>query len=209
MWEPLVINNRNYLLKCKSGLLVEVFITNFKEIWVERLSQEDILNRFQQLNPLFDCTDLERLELVEYIVSMIKNVNGDVSISLIESDGITIEFTCKWLETEIKFFFNVEKGDENLYFNEFTLSLIQSVQYLEMRQKKLFELIEQKDKEILEHVLENGEITRKVLVTEKFERDNIMDGVPEELIINTFGKSKHFFNTFSQNYGAIKFNSIR
>lgn len=39
---------------------------------------------------------------------------------------------------------------------------MQSVQYLEVRQKKLFDLLEKKDREIQEHQLEGGEISRSL-----------------------------------------------
>lgn len=206
MWEPVVINNTNYLIKFKHSSQIYLYLSNLKEIWVEQLSQSDLTNRFQELNPLFDSTQLEEGELIQYITSMLQNINDATSIILTENNHVNIELKSKFLESSIRFKLDMEKGDDVMYFNEFTLPLIQSVQYLEMRQKKLFELLEKKDKEIEEHVLENGEITRKVLVTKKFDRDNIMDVVPKDILVSVFGKSKQFFEVFSKNYGVMKFN---
>ncbi|KAK4880880.1 hypothetical protein RN001_004199 [Aquatica leii] len=206
MWEPVVINNTNYLIKFKHSSQIYLYLSNLKEIWVEQLSQSDLTNRFQELNPLFDSTQLEEGELIQYITSMLQNINDATSIILTENNHVNIELKSKFLESSIRFKLDMEKGDDVMYFNEFTLPLIQSVQYLEMRQKKLFELLEKKDKEIEEHVLENGEITRKVLVTKKFDRDNIMDVVPKDILVGVFGKSKQFFEVFSKNYGVMKFN---
>lgn len=44
--------------------------------------------------------------------------------------------------------------------------MLQSVQYLEMRERKLFELLEKKDKEIQEHELLGSQISRrKIYIT--------------------------------------------
>ncbi|KAF5304346.1 hypothetical protein FQA39_LY09725 [Lamprigera yunnana] len=222
MWEPIVVNGVNYLLRFILNSEIKLFITNLTNIWIEELSQEDLVNRFQELNPLFDTTELATNELVERVMVMVKDI-GNTTITLMEADNLILDLKFKILESSVKFHFKLMRRNDNTYFNEFVLPMIQSVQYLEMRQKKLFQILEKKDKEIEEYELEKGTITRskyltclyylftsinlETLITNKFDRNNWMNDDPESLLVNVFGKSKEFYDIFSQKFGVIKFNS--
>lgn len=204
MWTPLVLNETNYLLKCLKEATINFYITDFKEMWHEELSPAELRNRFQELNPLFDTTLLTEDDLVERILSLISEPDPTILYTLTKQlDHVTLDIK-SMREFSIKYRFYLKLANYATFFAQFTLPLMQTVQYLEMRQKKLVDLLERKDKEIQEHVLENGELTRKAIVTKKFDRKTVADTSREELFVNVFGKSKIFYDTFSEKFGVRK-----
>ncbi|KAF2905520.1 hypothetical protein ILUMI_00653 [Ignelater luminosus] len=153
----------------------------------------------QELNPLFDVNSLTSTEIISRVESLITDVHLETNIFLsTEDDKITLELKRKFQEFYIKYKFCLLVGDENM-----------SVQYLEVRQKKLFDLIEKKDREIQEHQLEGGEISRRNLVTKKFDRNAILENAPEHLFVNVFGKSKVYLETFIKRFGTVANVSVK
>lgn len=100
----------------------------------------------------------------------------------------------------------------------FTLNLINTIQYLELEQQRLHELLERKDKEIDEYRREYGEITRgtnieisyiidvncsisDVLKTEKFVKKDSGNCAEKELLLSIL-TNKETFPLLMNKYGS-------
>uniref|UniRef100_A0A1Y1N569 Non-homologous end-joining factor 1 n=1 Tax=Photinus pyralis TaxID=7054 RepID=A0A1Y1N569_PHOPY len=206
MWTPVVINETNYLLKCVKESNITIYITDFLDMWSEELTPIQLVERFQNRNPLFDITRLTSDELIEQVTSLINDCKSVLYTLSKQSSGITLALKSAE-EFPLKFEFCLIQTDNSTFFYQFTLPAVQTVQYLEMRQKKLLELLEKKDKEIKEHILENGELTRQVVVTKEFDRESFMHDFPQDLLVNVFGKSKIFHDRFSEKFGVYKYSA--
>lgn len=206
MWTPVVINETNYLLKYVKESNITIYITDFLDMWSEELTPIQFVERFQKGNPLFDITLLTKDELIEQVTSLINDCKSVLYTLLKQPPGITLALKSAQ-EFPIKFKFHLIQTDDSTFFCQFTLPLVQTVQYLEMRQKKLLELLEKKDKEIQEHILENGELSRQAVVTKGFDRESFMHDFPGELLVNVFGKSKVFYDRFSEKFGVHKYSA--
>lgn len=137
----------------------------------------------QECNPLCDVSLLEPADVVDQIASLGESVSAKTTVItrlkcekgsndelLVELKSNNEEFsTCfqfalsKTSDEEVRACIKVKPCRTLLFqlFKEFTLPLVQTVQYLETQNTLLCELLEKKDREIEEHRLEGGEITTR------------------------------------------------
>ncbi|KAJ8936338.1 hypothetical protein NQ314_012411 [Rhamnusium bicolor] len=81
--------------------------------------------------------------------------------------------------------------------------MIHTIHYLEQQQKILCDLIEKKDRELEEYKMEKGPISRTDLITEKF-NSNIMENTSEKLMLNVYGQSTKFWETFIKKHEDVE-----
>lgn len=210
MWKPFLFENCNYLIKYRNERIIRIYLTDFRNLWMEEIVTDKLIERFKDLNPLFDISSLSSEAILSKIFVIIDELKSSTIITLSNIEpNVNLELKYKLGDFFIKCKFYFIQSDSSVYFNEFTLPLLQSVQYLEMRERKLFELLEKKDKEIQEHELLGSQISRQHLITKKFNRNEFMENNPNGLFVNVFLKSRAFLDNFAKNFGLIKYSTSK
>lgn len=171
-WYDIKIGNDVYLTSTtRKNDITEVFLTNLIEIWFEKLSDEIILDRCKQLNPLLNVSALNCNEIVRGILN---NVSKHVDGASVEQ----IKLRVRLEGGSLKFALNFAKGSPQQFWEIITRPLCISSMELIRQNKILVDLVRRKDEEIAEYKAEGAELIRKNIETETFKEEQLKVDIP-------------------------------
>ncbi|KAK9744636.1 XLF-Cernunnos, XRcc4-like factor, NHEJ component [Popillia japonica] len=196
MWKSFQCGNDVFLIKFTSDTTHTFYLTDLQSLWMEELDDNEMQERFQSQNRF--CIDAN---VAEEIKTLIDNASSD-TVHITKTDTvINMEINVKIDDFPLKFFWELDVQSSDELFRIFTLSLINTIQYLELEQGRLHEIIGKKDREIEEYKKEYGEISRDVLKTEKFVKKDGVDTAGSELLLDML-TNKEIFPQLMNKYGT-------
>ncbi|XP_015172926.1 PREDICTED: non-homologous end-joining factor 1-like [Polistes dominula] len=207
VWKEIIIDNESCIIcVTKEHNAWKILLSNFKEIWSECLTDENILNRSKELNPILIIDDSELMEVVLDTLTNIPKYADNPSVD-------HIKLLKNFEGGRFKFVINFSKGTTEEYWDNITKPLCLSSIELIRRQNILLDLIKKKDQEIAEYKAEGAELIRKNIETKVF-NENQLDThaikIDESNYVDPFQKVIEFYNkTISNNYVKIEGNSVR
>lgn len=199
MWKTLVFEGNYYLFKVISANEeVTIYISDLQSIWRKQTSNEHLQQIFKQTNTLLDheAPSVHNIYLLMLNEKNLENLTFDA-----DSNECSLKFKYFIDELPVKLNIKLQKQAGTDYLNQITIPLVQTVQYLEFKQKKLETLLCQKDKELSEYKFEYGKISRKILNTEKYEADREMK---TNLVLKVFSEDNDFNRLFAEKHGDIQ-----
>ncbi|XP_078036799.1 non-homologous end-joining factor 1 [Augochlora pura] len=193
-WNEVKIDNSVYMISvAEKDNRIEVFLTNFIEIWTEILTDEIILKRCKELNPLLN---VDALNYKDIVASILNNVHKYIDEASVERIKLRIQID----RGSMKFLLNLSKGTQQQLWEILTKPLCISFMELNRRHKIILDLIKKKDIEIAEYKAEGVELTRKILQTEVFKEDQLNMTIPVlsmNAYIDVFQESENFYKNLS------------
>ncbi|GJQ82020.1 hypothetical protein Trydic_g6897 [Trypoxylus dichotomus] len=196
MWKSFQFGDDIFLIKFLSVGTHTFYLTDLKTLWMEELNDDEMQEKFQSLNPI--CVDAN---VVEELKTLIKNASSE-TVHLTKDDvSINMEIKIILDDFPLKYSWKFDIQSTSELFRIFTLNLINTIQYLELEQSRLHELLQKKDREIEEYKTEYGEITRDVLKTEKFVKRDTTDPAGSELLLDML-TNKEIFPQLINKYGT-------
>ncbi|XP_015434026.1 PREDICTED: non-homologous end-joining factor 1-like [Dufourea novaeangliae] len=169
---------------------IEVFLTNFIEIWMEILTTEIIMKRCKEMNPLLSDNALNYKDIVMNILSNIPEHIDKVSVE-------QIKLRTKIEGGSLRFSLNLSKGTCQDFWEIITKPLCVSSMEMIRQQKILVDLIKKKDEEIAEYRAEGVELIRRNTMTEPFREEQLKTVIPVFNLIectNMFQKIENLYN---------------
>ncbi|XP_060526064.1 uncharacterized protein LOC132701842 isoform X2 [Cylas formicarius] len=203
MWRPFQSSGTLYVTRIKEGNdQLHIALTNFMVLWENIFTTKQLERGFKQCNPVIEAS---MLAIKNNALDLLYNIR-ECEV-LIEKRGEDVELQIKReLSEQIKseqlvFKYILQKKEEALFKDYITVPLIQTVFYLETQQRTLLSAIERKDRELEEHRMEKGEISRNDLKTEKFDPGSLQRD--SKLFLNVFegsllGNLMEIFNDESE-----------
>ncbi|KAJ3666219.1 hypothetical protein Zmor_001672 [Zophobas morio] len=201
MWKTFQHEDKLYMLKIIYEEDLELYLTDLQNLWIQKLSKEAVLLKFQECNPLFDIKIDEAVAEVVELINQIAEA-GNLILST-NGDELQLSAESEKSEVKIKFQFDFIKSTQDMFLKEVTVPLIQTVKHLEACQSILCNLVKKKDRELEEYKLEKGLISRDDLITERFD-DAMLNNIDDKSMMNVFGQSKPFWDSFTRQYGTIE-----
>ncbi|KAI4460027.1 non-ous end-joining factor 1 [Holotrichia oblita] len=196
MWKSFQFENDVYLIKFTSDSTHTFYLTDLQSLWMEELDDDEMQERFQSQNRF--CIDAN---VAEEIKTLINSASSD-TVQITKNDTvISMEINVKVDDFPLKFYWKLDVQSSDELFRIFTLSLINTIQYLELEQGRLHEILGKKDREIEEYKKEYGEISRDVLKTEKFVKKDGVDTTGSELLLDML-TNKDIFPQLMNKYGT-------
>ncbi|XP_033338296.2 non-homologous end-joining factor 1 [Megalopta genalis] len=190
-WNEVNIGDNVYMISVtEKNNRIEVFLTNFIEIWMEILTDEVILKRCKDLNPLLN---VDALNYKDIVASILNNLHTYIDEASVEQIKLRIQID----RGSMKFILNLSKGTQQKLWEIITKPLCISFMELNRRHKIILDLIKKKDKEIAEYRAEGVELTRKNIQTEVFKEEQLKMIIPVPSMntyINVFQESENFYN---------------
>ncbi|CAG9827587.1 unnamed protein product [Diabrotica balteata] len=188
MWKTFTIDENIYMLKVvDSDNNVEIYLSNLTTIWTCILSQEALVENFQECNPAIEQTPEEYLQHAKNLLNEVESAevkiicnDGISNLKLIIKTNLTSNFKFK-LKLELDF----TLAEVKLFTEKMTIPLIQTIILLEKQQKMMKNLLLKKDRELDEYQMEKGEISRSDLITEKFNTESLITA-SNTLMLNVF-----------------------
>ncbi|EEZ98007.1 uncharacterized protein LOC662288 [Tribolium castaneum] len=203
MWKTFQHGENLYMIKIVQDDNLRLVVTDFQNIWVQDVSRDELLQQFQEANPLFD---IKIEEVGSEVIEAINSISDCTNVEMVESDeGLKLILNTIKSEYKIRFKFNLLKSPSETFLKEITVPLIQTVKHLEERQSMLINLLHKKDRELEEYKLEKGLISRDDLITEKFDVEKL-SSIDDKLMMNVFGQNETFWNCFVGQHGNIEAN---
>ena len=172
VWNDIKIGHDFYMISVtRRDEVIEVFLTNLTELWMETLTTEIILDKCRKLNPLLNVAAINCSEIVANILS-------NVSQHIVQASVEEIKLHAQLEGGLMKFSLNLTKGTCR-HFGEIVMKplCISSLEII--RQNKiLVDLIKRKDEEIAEYKAEGAELIRKNIETETFKEEQLKTDIP-------------------------------
>ncbi|XP_072395488.1 uncharacterized protein [Diabrotica undecimpunctata] len=203
MWKTFTIDESIYMLKVvDSDNNVEIYLSNLTTIWTCILSQEALVQNFQEYNPAIEQTPEQYLQYAKNLLNEVENAE----VKIICNDGISnLKLLIKTnLANNFKFKLKLELdftlGEVKLFTEKMTIPLIQTIILLEKQQKMMKNLLLKKDRELDEYQMEKGEISRSDLITEKFNPESLITS-SNTLMLNVF---QNRAEDIQKQYGTVE-----
>lgn len=194
VWKNLKLNNETYMISAtQKDDDIDLLLTNFIEIWMEKLTNKIILDRCRELNPLLHVEDLICQEI---ILNMLKDIPGNIKEP---SYPEKIELRTKKGRGVVKFELKLVKGTPENFWEYITKPLCISSMEVVRQHKFLLDLIKKKDEEIAEYKAEGAELIRKNIETKPFTEEQLKTDVCITNIddyANIFQTVTNYCNTF-------------
>nr|XP_012145289.1 PREDICTED: non-homologous end-joining factor 1-like isoform X1 [Megachile rotundata] len=204
IWNNLKLNNEVYMISAiQKEDNIDILLTNFIEIWMEKLTDKIILDRCRELNPLLN---VEALNYKETILNMLK----DVSAHIVEASPEKIKLRTKIQGGFMKFELKLIKGTPQNFWESITKPLCISSMELARQHKFLLDLIKKKDEEIAEYKAEGAELIRKNIETKPFMEEQLKTDVSITNIndyANIFQTVTNYCNAFYSHDSSAKVTS--
>ena len=172
VWNDIKIGDDFYMISVtRRDDVVEVFLTNLTEIWMETLTTEIILDKCRKLNPLLNVAAINCIEIVGNILS-------NISQHIVEASVEEIKLHARLEGGLMKFSLNLTKGTCR-HFGEIIMKplCISSMEIIRQNEI-LLDLIKRKDEEIAEYKAEGAELIRKNIETETFKEEQLKTDIP-------------------------------
>ncbi|XP_054009811.1 uncharacterized protein LOC128893007 isoform X2 [Hylaeus anthracinus] len=208
VWNDITIGNDVYVISVTwRNDTVHVFLTNLIELWMETLTNENILDRCRELNPLLD------VEVLDYR-NVVTNILSNMSKYIVEASIEQIKLRAHVNGGSMKFALHLSKGTPKNFWEIITKPLCISSMEIIRQHKILLDLIKRKDEEIAEYKAEGAELIRKNIETEIFKEECLKTNIFIPNIVkctNTFQAMVNFYNTLNlseDNEGTTKSTSI-
>ncbi|RZF46698.1 hypothetical protein LSTR_LSTR002561 [Laodelphax striatellus] len=180
MWKQFILNKKLYLLRnSNDNGRFQIFITDLLSLWTEDLSEEELLQRCKDMNPLHEASSEI---LIQRINELVELNSSEVKTTLTENKNEQLELGVssylKGVIFKIKFLLSL--GSPEMFFKQMTSPLIRMVEELQERQNKLFDLLNKKDIEIDEYKMGGMKITRKNIETTPFCKEEFLKSFSNE-----------------------------
>lgn len=169
MWKKITIEGKDYVVKIDDNKHnFNIILSDFIQIWFEKVKIEEIIERCKKENPMFEADDAT---FNSHVLSLVKSDNPDIVRSVSESEEMLILKLQTTLEgIKFKFTFMLHKGTPEFFYDNITRPLLTLVQELQTREITLCALLAKKDIEINEYKMNGAQITRKTVETQKFSK---------------------------------------
>ncbi|XP_022201581.2 non-homologous end-joining factor 1 isoform X1 [Nilaparvata lugens] len=179
MWKQIIIDEKLYLLRnSKDGSQFHIYITDLLKIWIEDLSEDKLLQRCKDMNPLYEASSEI---LIQRIKELVELESSDVRTTITESNGqIELAISSYLGGVIFKMKFSLSLGSPEMFFKQMTSPLIRMVEELKDQQNELFGLLNKKDIEIEEYKMSGMKITRKNVETKPFIKEEFLKNVSNE-----------------------------
>ncbi|XP_039290530.1 uncharacterized protein LOC111058342 isoform X2 [Nilaparvata lugens] len=143
MWKQIIIDEKLYLLRnSKDGSQFHIYITDLLKIWIEDLSEDKLLQRCKDMNPLYEASSEI---LIQRIKELVELESSDVRTTITESNGqIELAISSYLGGVIFKMKFSLSLGSPEMFFKQMTSPLIRMVEELKDQQNELFENVETK-----------------------------------------------------------------
>lgn len=169
IWKNVKINNEAHMICCmKKHESWKVLLTNLIEIWIETLTDETILQKFQTLNPLLS---LEAFDWKELVMDMLNDIPKHIHTCIVDVSTYRIELRKDKDFVKLKFSLDLCKETSQQFWENVTMPLYLSSIELVRRYKILLDLVRQKDEEITEYKAVGAELIRKYIATKPFSEE--------------------------------------
>lgn len=50
MWKPFLFENCNYLIKYRNERIIRIYLTDFRNLWMEEIVTDKLIERFKVIN---------------------------------------------------------------------------------------------------------------------------------------------------------------
>ncbi|XP_050498036.1 uncharacterized protein LOC126879126 [Diabrotica virgifera virgifera] len=203
MWKTFTNDDHIYMLKVvDSDNNFEIYLSDLMTMWNCILSQEALVQKFQECNPAIEQTPEEYIQHAKNILNEVENAEVGV---ICDEGPCSVRFYIKThLATNFKFKLKLEldfaQAEEESFTEKMTVPLIQTIILLEKQQEMMRNLLLKKDRELEEYKMEKGEISRSDLITEKFNPESLIAS-SKTLMLNVF---QNRAEDIKRKYGAIE-----
>ncbi|XP_050460119.1 uncharacterized protein LOC126856005 [Cataglyphis hispanica] len=208
IWKNVKINGEDHMI-CfmKKYESWKVLLTNLVEIWVETLTDETMLHKFQILNPLLN---LEAIDWKQMVMDMLSDISKYIHTYTLEHSTYRIELRKDQDFVKLRFSLDLLKETPQQFWENVTMPLCLSSMELIRRYEILLDLVKQKDEEIAEYKAEGAELIRKYIATKPFSEELFHSDTTAPTatdFIRTFQSMFHFHNEIilSTPYPKIEF----
>ncbi|XP_076632654.1 non-homologous end-joining factor 1 isoform X1 [Colletes latitarsis] len=196
IWNDVKIGNDLYMISItRRNDTTKVFLTNLIEIWMETLTNEIILTRCRELNPLLNVDAFNYEEVVANILSNILEY-------IVEASVEQIKLRAQIEEGSMKFALYLSKGTPYDFWEIITKPLCVSSMEIIRQHKILLDLVKRKDEEIAEYKAEGAELIRKNIETETFKEEDLKTNI----FISNIGKCTSAFQAMMKFYNTLNLN---
>lgn len=169
-WKKLLINTDIFIIRFslkKTKNTFESFtcwLSDFKSIWKETIDDVSyFMDRVQNENKLLDIIEIIDT-IYESLISLPDECQNDSEVD--EAIKLHIKYYLSKI-VPLKFFWQLNKCDQEEFFTEITLSMLRQINGLEIVNSDLKEIIYAKDREINEYKLAGAApLIRKQLITQ-------------------------------------------
>lgn len=156
-WSEVAIDSVDYVIKfdIKDGpdalQSISCWLSDFSTIWLETIPIEDIVERLKKCNPLLACNELMS-RIISTITTVPKNGNH-IRLTGLNDDEV-LHFNTKYFLSDgsdqipLKFYWSLEKGDSQLFYENFSKIMLLKIIDLEKTNVFLLETIRKKDEEL-------------------------------------------------------------
>lgn len=185
MWRSVrTTEEKSYVLKREAigphG--VKLVASDMIHVWVKEITNENLLNTFQELNPLLEEFTPENIwtYVDNHLESGEKDNESSCYLHLCETENhnsLHFKFFKKLDGLSLRLDILLLKENSTSLYNEVTSPLLTLVNCLLAQQERLFYLLEKKDLEISQYKLEGAILSRRNIQTEIFNKDNFLSGL--------------------------------
>ncbi|XP_029035132.1 non-homologous end-joining factor 1-like [Osmia bicornis bicornis] len=197
VWNKLKINDEVYMISAtQKDDTIEILLTNFIQIWIEKFTDKISLDRCRELNPLLN---VEALNCKEIIL----NILSDIPKHIVEASPEQIKLRVKLEGGFMKFALNLIKGTPEDFWKFVTKPLCISSMEIIRQHKFLLDLVKKKDEEIAEYKAEGAELIRKNIETKPFMEEQlrtVISSANTDDYTNMFQTITNFYNAHLQKH---------
>ncbi|XP_029175744.1 non-homologous end-joining factor 1-like [Nylanderia fulva] len=208
VWKNVKINDTAHMI-CfmKKNELWKVLLTNLTEIWMETLTDETILHKFQRFNPLLS---LEAFDWKQLIMDMLNDIPKYINTCIVDGSTYRIELRKDKDFVKLKFSLHLLKETPQQFWENVTMPLCLTSMEMVRRYKILLDLVKQKDEEITEYKAVGAELIRKYIATKPFSEELFhIDSTASTAtdFVKTLQCMFHFYNEINLPTSLVKIES--
>ncbi|XP_057318672.1 uncharacterized protein LOC130663452 [Microplitis mediator] len=192
-WEEIMINNKEFLIaSININNQWKIMLTNLRQLFIELLTIDKIIDKCQELNPLLS---LEDLDINSIINDLLKNIPKYI---VNESSTSSIELK-KIIEGGIfKYTIDLnECNDSTEFFEVITVPLCSALAEYKRQNNLLIDEIVNKDEEIMDYKLNTDHVVRGHIATKRFIYDTFFSD--STIKVNKNSVLKIFSHVFEEN----------
>ncbi|XP_075212718.1 non-homologous end-joining factor 1-like isoform X2 [Lycorma delicatula] len=161
MWKRIMIDDKDFIIRTSvTENKYDILLSDFSKVWSEILTEEQILERCKEMNPLYEA---EPVILIKRTFELIDPKQLQIKKELLKTGNqLTLNFISYLKDIIFKFQFILTLTTPEKLCQHLTFPLIQMIEELQAREKMLFNLLAKKDAEINEYKMEGAKISRLV-----------------------------------------------
>ncbi|XP_075213219.1 non-homologous end-joining factor 1-like [Lycorma delicatula] len=174
MWKRIMIDDKDFIIRTSvTENKYDILLSDFSKVWSEILTEEQILERCKEMNPLYEA---EPVILIKRIFELIDPKQLQIKKELLKTGNqLTLNFISYLKGIIFKFQFILTLTTPEKLCQHLTFPLIQMIEELQAREKMLFNLLAKKDAEINEYKMEGAKISRQSVITEPFNEQKFLE----------------------------------